>query len=427
MTNRPVTRSIASRTFRIVFYSTIISLGVSLGFAWWALETLEGTMLEAENRIEIEHFDQYGDKDKALRINTANMNSLYLPNSLIESEELPIVFQNIPVPFQGEVEVLGSNYVVITHAFAEGRYYLAKNIQLFEDREETFIVVILILSVLICLSAFALALLAGRYISGPVVRLTSQLKGLETENTTVRISTDFPDSELNEIATALNHFLDGLEDSIKRERTLISMASHELKTPVSVIRGAAQVIEARGNLDPGDVITLNRIIDASGEMAANIHALLNLARRSKTETIETCLWSELFHSIREDYQFQDPALAKRLRLVNVDTPDKMIADKVLVKMLLHNLIGNALNYTSGNVVVELHAAWLIVLDEGATATNHHQPTQPWQTSGLGLYIVDLLCKQLGWRYEIIPGPGGSCVKVLFGSARSAQDDETGLA
>lgn len=417
-------RSIASRTFVIVFFSTLVSLCASLIFSWWGLENLESTMLEAENRIEIEYFEKYGNKDTPMRVNTAQMISVYLPNGFDKSEELPVVFQNVSVPFQGEVRALGTDYIVITHAFAEGKFYIAKNLQLFEERESIFVVDVLILVAVICIIAFGLAMLASRNISGPIVRLTTRLRNLNTQATDTRMNADYADRELNEIANAMNHFLTGIEDAIKRERTLVSMASHELKTPVSVVLGAAHVIEARGKLDPNDVITLKRIIDAANEMSANIHALLNLARHSKTMTIESYRWSELFQSIQEDYQLQSPDIAKRLRFVLNAASDEMMADRVLTKMLLHNLISNALNYTQGNVVVTLSIASLTVSDEGASIADDGQSPQPWQTSGLGLYIVDLLCKQLEWRYEIIPSSEGSCVRVFFDSARRTKNEIT---
>lgn len=412
-------RSIASRTFLIVFYSTLISLCASLGFAWWALENLESTVLEEDNRIEVEYFDKYGEKDKPLRVTTAQMIGVYQPKAHKNDAELPLVFQNVPVPFQGEIEALGKDYVVITHAFPEGNYYLAKNLQLFEEHEEHVIEAVLILALVICILALGLAMVASKNISGPVLRLTTQLKNLNSGSAGARLSGNYVDAELNEIANAMNHYLSGMEDVIQRERMLISMASHELKTPVSVVLGAARVIEERGRLGADDAVTLQRIADAANEMSANIHALLNLARRSRETVMESYRWSELFDSIAEDYRIQDPHLADRLQLVPGKAADEMQADRVLVKMLLNNLIGNALNYTQGRVVVELQGDCLLVSDEGAASLTDGAVPPPWQASGLGLYIVDLLCKELGWKYEILPGPEGTRIRVRFKEASPA--------
>ncbi|HHJ81197.1 MAG TPA: HAMP domain-containing histidine kinase, partial [Candidatus Tenderia electrophaga] len=374
MRNKHMARSIATRTFHIVLYSVLATLCLTLGFAWWGMETLESTMLEAENRTEIEYFKKFGDKKTPLHVSTAQVTSVYQPNGQPLPDGLPIIFQGLPVPFQGEVDTVDTSFFVITHAFAEGNLYIAKNLQLFEKRETALVHNVLILISVICIIAFGLAAFAGRNISRPVVRLTSQLGALETETSGMRMNTDYEDSELTEIAHAMNHFLQRLEDSVTRERNLISMASHELKTPVSVILGAARVIESRGKLNPNDEITLNRIIDAAKEMSSNIHALLNLSRRTKETANEVFYWSELFESIRQDYQLQNPHLARRLQLSYIDANDEMFADQVLIKILLHNLINNALNHTHGDVKIILDDSTLTVLDEGTeTLTSQTTP------------------------------------------------------
>ncbi len=408
-------RSIATRTFHIVLLSTLLSLCLSLGFAWWGLENLELTMLEAENQTEIEYFHEYGDKSTPQRVNTAQMISLYLPNNLIDHEELPLIFRGLSVPYQGEVELLGTDYIVITHAFPEGRFYIAKNLQLFEEREEALIINVLILSTTICMIAFLLALLASRNISRPIVQLTTQLRQLDSVANHARLRESYQDSELKQISSAINHYLQRLDESIKRERSLISMASHELKTPIAVVLGATHVLESRNQLEANDQKTLRRIKDAAQDMSNNISALLNLARQTQEAPTDTVCWSELLDSIHQGYQLQDAKLASRLTFIRENSKNEITSNQALVKMLLHNLINNALNYTQGNVVVHLDDTTLTITDQGAGFTDSPENAQP-QSSGLGLFIVNLICRQLHWNYEINSSAQGTSVSVHLATA-----------
>lgn len=404
-------RSIANRTFRIVLFSTLFSLYIALALGWWGLEHLEAAMLEAEYTLEVEYFDKYGDKHAPLRIDTAQVTVVYQPKDSALTSDLPIIFHKLPIPFKGEVDALGTEYMVITHAFPEGTFYLAKTLQLFEDQEEQTINTVLAVALVVGLIGYLLALMASRNISAPVTRLTTELRKAKAETTGARIKTDYADQELNEIALATNDYIRGIEEGLKHQRSFLSMASHELKTPVSVILGATSVIESREQLHANDKITLKRIKDAAEEMSNNIQALLNLSRQSKNLNMRRVLWRELFTELEKDLQLSTPSSAHRLRFTNDADCAAMEMDPVLVKMLLNNLIHNALNYTSGNVVVTLKDDGLTVSDEGVEAEKN--PAESWSTSGLGLYIVDQLCQQLKWHYQIIPKSGGSCVNIIF--------------
>jgi len=395
------------------------SLLVILVFAWWALEDLEDTLLKADSIIEMEYFKKYGEKDHYQKIQTGQMVSVFRPRQSDNKIELPIVFQDLPVPYEGMVDLLGAEYAVLTHAFPEGDFYLAKNLQLFEEREEQLTLYIQLLAFGICIVGVVIARFTSRMLSQPIVLLADAIHELRGGGMEGRLNEQYTDHELNEIAAAINTNLNQVEESFNRERALTSMASHELRTPVSVVLGAATIIEKRGNLEDDDARTLQRIIRAAQDMSANIQALLSLVRRTKQEVSEeTFRIAGLLRAIREDYELDGEFDLGRLVLASPDSDVQVSSDRTLVKMVLQNIISNALSHTRGQVCVTLHADHVEITDEGSappptdTVDRSAAVVEP-QSVGLGLYIVNLACERLGWLFESDAQASGGRVRLWF--------------
>lgn len=410
--------SISDRTFRTVLFGLLTSLMVILFFAWWALEDLEDTLLEADRIIELEHFEKYGEKQRYQKIQTGQMVSVFRPRPHDSDAELPIVFRGLPVPYEGTVDLLGAEYAVITHAFPEGDFYLAKNLQLFEEREKQLVMYTQLLAFGVFVVGVVVARLSSRALSQPIVRLVDAIHELRDSGMAGRLDEQFADHELNEIAAAINNNLNQVEESFRRERALISMASHELRTPVSVVLGAVAIIEKRGKLEADDARTLQRINHAAQDMSANIQALLDLVRRTRQEVSEEKFRiADLLRAIREDYEMNDELDLSRLVFANTDDA-ALYADRTLAKMVLHNLISNALSHTRGRVTVTSRADHVEIADEGAMPQSPGAGDRPAaagepQSVGLGLYIVNIACERLGWRFEQGTQPGGGRVRLWF--------------
>ncbi len=411
--------SIAKRVFRLVLVVNVVLLGSILLFAWWSLEELEDAMLQSDREAEVQYFQENGVKDRVERIVTAQIISTFIPQGFDIDANLPLVFKGVPVPFQGEVESLGKEYFVVTSAYAEGNYYLAKDLKLFEERETRLTIYIVLLATLLAVTCYCLALIFSKRISQPVRALASRIAAIDITDPRIVLPETNVDSELNDIAHAMNQLFHQLDGAMQRERTLISMASHELRTPVSVVLGAARVIEARQQLQPDDQKTLQRIIVAAEEMSANIRTLLALVRRNpqdlKQEAVDLVA---LLENLVQDAVMANPAVADRIALHNINAPPVVNTDQALVRMLLNNLIGNALQHTSGPVWVEVEQHQVVVRDGGGSPvpTQMQFPADYKPTSGLGLYIVSLICEQLGWRLEIDGSDQGQAVRIIFQSA-----------
>lgn len=404
--------SISRRVFTIFFWSNVLSLLLVIAVAWGGLEALEATVLEMDQQAELEHFQSRYDPDKPQFNQTATLTMFYWPGEAPPEEKLPAVFRGLTAPYNGEVDVDGKDYEILVNQVPGGVYYLAKDLALFEQRETQSTIVILGLALLVCALSFFTARLASRKISRPLQGLTGDIDAAAPTGG-FRLPLDYPDSELTQISQAINKFLDQIDELVKRERSLVSLASHELRTPIAVILGAVEVIEHRNKLSAEDKKTLGRISASAQEMSANVQALLKLVRRTKEPYVPVSFpVGDILKELAQEHGLSATENEGRLELSLSAQQPVALGDPVLAKILINNLIINALNHTQGQVYVTEYVKHLEIRDEGAGNINGFSQEAP-SSSGLGLFIVTLVCEHMGWRYELTTDESGSRVKVWF--------------
>jgi signal transduction histidine kinase len=235
-----------------------------------------------------------------------------------------------------------------------------------------------------------------------------------------RLPLAYQDGELHTIAQTFNRFLDELESFVKREQSLLSLASHELRTPIAVISGALDVLEHRQQLSKDDKATLARVRRASAEMEANVNMLLKMARRDPVvETIKQVALVNVVEQVLDDLDAHHDVQA---RVSLTASPGITVqADPTLVHMLLRNLIQNALQHTTRGIQIRLETGLVQIVDDGPGLTDEQRAILSGQEridlgdsplGGLGLYIVTLMCERLQWRVEVVPShSSGTLIRV----------------
>lgn len=213
------------------------------------------------------------------------------------------------------------------------------------------------------------------------------------------------------------------EKNLEEQRAEFNaIASHELRTPLSVIEGYLYFI-----LDPAsgakyDAVTkdyIQKAHAASRELIQLITDVLTVVKAEDNELdvkLEKINFDELIKSIIIDYQKQ--ADAKKIKLKYKTTAKKIPeieTDRIKVKEIISNLIGNAIKFTDeGSVEVFLglleKELMVEVSDTGPGIALEDQKmvfqkffrSENWKTrktggTGLGLYIVKVLTERLGGR------------------------------
>ncbi|HEY2458437.1 MAG TPA: ATP-binding protein [Candidatus Acidoferrum sp.] len=244
--------------------------------------------------------------------------------------------------------------------FAEGNTYSLVQLQsrhvqaeMLEDIRNTFLWAIPI--ILLCATAGGYFL--ARKSLAPVTAMASQARGMGASNLSDRLSVSNQRDELGQLALSFNQLLDRLEESFERQRRFISDASHELRTPVAILRGETEVTLARENRSPGEYReTLKILRDESQRLAHIIEDLFTLTRADAGQyplTLRDFYLDEMTSDVIR--HARSLALTKNIALTSSVEPELLVhGDEALIRRLLLNLLDNSFKYTpeGGKVVVE---------------------------------------------------------------------------
>lgn len=293
----------------------------------------------------------------------------------------------------------------------------------------TKLAVTAILAVLIFSVSLVAVWFRGRMVTrktfGVIDQLISTANSISSQNLNVRLNVSDTSDELHEMALTFNRMMDRLEKAYEKQNQFVSDASHELRTPISVIQGYARMLERWGK-DDKDI--LQEGISAINKEAVNmqelVEKLLFIARNDR----DTLLL------VRERFSLSDmmEELVKETRMLNTGhaikseiSPDiAMYGDHARIKQALRIFADNALKYTpvDGVVTFGLYAengyAVAVVEDTGIgipekdlprifdrfyrvdTARDRHSGGH-----GLGLSIARIIILRHGGRIKIASREG----------------------
>jgi signal transduction histidine kinase len=184
---------------------------------------------------------------------------------------------------------------------------------------------------------------AGRVLA-PLKRITGTAQRMSEEHLAERIPVTGPDDELRELGETLNSMLDRLADSFDTQRRFVANASHELRSPLTVIRSEAEVSLANPHPDIDELRAMaESVVQASRRTEALLASLLILARSQRG----------LLHSEPVDLAAvvgdaaeatKEAAGAEGVHLTGEHEPAFVEGDAGLLERLAANLLENGVRY-----------------------------------------------------------------------------------
>ena len=247
----------------------------------------------------------------------------------------------------------------------------------------------------------------------PIHQITQTAQSIKGSDWSKRIEGIHSVDEVGELADTFNRMLDELEVSFQRERQFTSDASHELRTPMTVIRVCTDDALQTGEQD---IIQENLLMirKENAKMTRMISQLLLLSRgyegRQHFEP-EDILLFDMAESVIEE--FAGEAKEKSIEIHNVIPQQTFIyADQSLFTQLLMNLIGNAVKYgkEGGNIWIGVRydeaSAKVYIRDDGMGISREDKEhiferfyradkARDRSGSGLGLSIVKWIVEMHG--------------------------------
>jgi len=186
-----------------------------------------------------------------------------------------------------------------------------------------------------------------------MLSLPGILDGIDAERLDTRLQIDELQDELKNVAIAINGMLDRINESYAAQARFVSDASHELRTPIAVIQGYANLLDRWGTEDEKTLTeSVTAIKDEAENMKGLVEQLLFLARGDSNRinmVVENINLSELVDEVVNESRLIDAGHDYKVSCENVTVS----ADKGLLKQALRILIDNANKYTNkgGEIIV----------------------------------------------------------------------------
>ncbi len=271
-------------------------------------------------------------------------------------------------------------------------------------------------------------LVAGRVLA-PLTRITGTARRVSQERLDERIPVEGPRDELWELAETLNSMLDRLAESFEAQRRFVANASHELRSPLTVIRSEAEVALANPEPDAEELRAMGEaVVAASRRTEALLASLLILARSQRgllrSEPVDLAAAARAAAALVER-----EAAAESVRVRLDATPVVAPGDSALLERLLANLLENGVRYNRPGGTLDVTVA--AVGDEALVRVENTGPpvdpeaarrlAEPFQRldrtgdrrgAGLGLSIVKAVCEAHGGGLEIAPRERGGLVVTV---------------
>lgn len=379
-------------------------------------------------------------------------------STLIYSQEEALLAGQIPVFFAGE-EAFRDR--IIRKVPAEKGQYLVVDVWIpmekengiwvrgiLEAPENTLLVRNLFLVAFITLPFFIALVALGSYLIvkkafRPLEHITETAVAInEAKDLFQRINLSSGSDEFCRLADTFDELFERLERSFEAEKQFTADASHELRTPVSIIKGACEYAEKYDETAEERQETISMIHRQALKMSDLISKLLSMTRLEQgTEPahMETVDFGELLRSVCEAQGYDHERL-----ILTVPEQIAVKADSVLISQLVRNLIENAFKYGNpeGYVWVSLKKndkeILLQVQDEGIGIPAEEQE-KIWKRfyrvdasrareggTGLGLALVQQIAQMHGgyMTLESEAGSGSTFTLHLPAAAKSEKNEES---
>ncbi|MDN7244369.1 HAMP domain-containing sensor histidine kinase [Planococcus shenhongbingii] len=375
-------------------------------------------------------------------------------NELIPTIQDPSVQTELPADLpeaSGTIQVEDELFVYVTTPviWTDGEVAnltIAQSMREVTGNLQTLRLVLITVTVLAMIPVVISSIVLGRIITKPITDLTNTMTRIQRNGKFEKLQTaGETNDEIGQMGQTFNEMMALLEENYTKQEEFVSNASHELKTPLTVIGSYAKLLQRQGMRDEkiaGEGLTAIR--NETDRMKALIEQLLHIARQSESQ-LE---YSKV--NIVEVLEQTTAALTtsyNREFLLQTSEPDLFVTtDLAKLKQLLYILLDNARKYSSDRieVVAKNEGRTLIqIRDYGIGIPKESLPfiferfyrvdkarSRETGGSGLGLSLARQLADSLGIELEIESiEQMGTTVSIIFSSdfnVGAVQSSQEGL-
>lgn len=227
-----------------------------------------------------------------------------------------------------------------------------------EERERNHLIMTgLLVPLLILTSSFISYLIAGNALA-PIKALTDTANNIAAQNLSHRVPVAPTGDEVEELAKTLNGLLERLEKSFKAQEHFVANASHQLNTPLAIIKGELDVLESK----PRSVEehtkyfkSLREEVERLIELVKNMLLVSRVEAGQEKFVFNPQRLDDLLLSITSRLRPKKKEKNIQVRF-NIDedlTSLEVLGEKQLLDSLFENIIENAIKYSPENSIIQL--------------------------------------------------------------------------
>jgi signal transduction histidine kinase len=262
--------------------------------------------------------------------------------------------EDMNIPISAEIEEFRSGSKIMAvktipinkFVFSRGYLQVVRDITFEKNFLDFLIIVLTIAAGIGALISVFLGYFTTKKMLSPINKITETAREISSSDLGRRLEVSGPDDEIKKLALTFNSMLDRLEKSFKSQKHFVSDASHELRTPISVIKGYVDLLDRWGK-EKEDV--RDEAIYAIKKETENMKQLMeNLLLLARGDDSELKKEEELF-----DFNILIREIVKEFKLMETDidlkiednSEIKFYGDKNLFKQLFRIFLDNAVKFT----------------------------------------------------------------------------------
>lgn len=263
-------------------------------------------------------------------------------------------------------------------------------------------------------------------ISRPIITVEKWASSLSADNFNQDVP-DFVFPELNKIARLMKASLTTVQQSLVREQKFLQHASHELRTPIAVIRNNVELfgrLQEQGQYDKQERIIAR--IDRASHNMEDITETILWASRGETENLREERF-DIAEMVREGVADLSYLLdRKNIELKVETTQQELLLPRIPVQIIISNLIRNAFQHSwDGSIYITQIGSQLLIVNPRVSSQKGKEDLG----FGLGLKLAQQLIEKLGSSFIDQSTEDFYRVQIIFDSENSCStniQDEPGL-
>ncbi|SEA09472.1 Signal transduction histidine kinase [Psychroflexus halocasei] len=267
-----------------------------------------------------------------------NRNTKFIVNQRLENKKI----RQIQLPLINQGKKYG--YLAISMSIDDSELLL-------KSLSDTLLIIYPILLIV----TFFTSRIISRVTIKPITLIAKTVDEINSSNLNKRVPEPRSGDELETLSKAINDFLNRIDAAIKREKQFTADASHQLRTPLSVIKGNLEVLIRKERQTEEYVEEIQQNVYKIDSMANTLEKLLVLARldnKEKNIEVEKLDIYHLTEAILTNYKQQ--ILQKNISLnVKKVSKTKFYVNKTYLSLILDNLISNAVKYANPNTTIDI--------------------------------------------------------------------------